>query len=129
MTASSLDLSDRRELQLLADLVTAIRLAKPDARFLLVGAMARDLLLAYAHGIQAHRATEDIDFAFAVDDWSGFAGLRDALIANGGFADVAGVAHRLSFARHRVDLIPFGGVEAVVRRLRRAVDLLCCSSG
>lgn len=110
MTASSLDLSSRRELGLLADLVQAIRRAKPDVRFLLVGAMARDLLLSFAHGIESRRATEDLDFAFAVDDWRAFAELRTALLG-GGFVDVAGVAHRLLFAGYRVDLIPFGGVE------------------
>lgn len=112
MTISSLDLSDHHELRLLADLVTAIGQVRPDARFLLVGAMARDLLLSYAHGIPSRRATEDLDFAFAVDNWHVFAQWRDALIASGGFAAVAGVAHRLSFAGRRVDLIPFGGVES-----------------
>ena len=112
MTASSLDLSSRRELGLLADLVQAIRRAKPDVRFLLVGAMARDLLLSFAHGIEARRATEDLDFAFAVDDWRAFAELRGALLGSG-FAEVAGVAHRLSYDGYRVDLIPFGGVEHV----------------
>jgi predicted nucleotidyltransferase len=112
MTASSLDLSDRNELRLLADLVTAIRQAKPDARFLLVGAMARDLLLTYAHGIASRRATEDLDFAFAVDDWRAFTELRSALLG-GGFAEVAAVPHRLNYDGRRVDLIPFGGVERV----------------
>lgn len=111
MTELSLDLSDCRELRLLADLVTAIRRAAPNARFLLVGAMARDLLLTCAHGIASRRATEDLDFAFAVDDWPAFGALRAALIAGGDFADAAGVAHRLSFNGFRVDLIPFGGVE------------------
>lgn len=111
MMASSLDLSDRRELWLLADLVAAIRRVKPDARFMLVGAMARDLLLSFAHGIPSRRATEDLDFAFAVDDWGAFGDLRAALIAGGAFADVAGVAHRLLFDGRRVDLIPFGGLE------------------
>ena len=111
MTASSLDLSNRRELRLLADLVTAIHRAKPDARFMLVGAMARDMLLSFAHGIPSRRATEDLDFAFAMADWPAYEALRAALIAGGAFADVAGMAHRLSFAGHRVDLIPFGGLE------------------
>lgn len=111
MTESSLDLSDHGELRLLADLVTAIRRAAPNAQFLLVGAMARDLLLTCGHGIASRRATEDLDFAFAVDDWPAFEALRSALVSGGGFADVAGVAHRLSFNGFRVDLIPFGGVE------------------
>lgn len=111
MTASSLDLRDRTELALLARLVAAIRDAQAGAGFLLVGAMARDLLLAYAYGIPARRATEDLDFAFAVTDWNAFAALRAALIAHDGFADVARVPHRVLFESRRVDLIPFGGIE------------------
>lgn len=112
MAASPLDLSDRGDLRPLAELVAAIGEIAPEATFLLVGAMARDLLLAYAHGIQAERATEDIDFAFAVRDWRAYGELREALIASGGFQQVPGVAHRLLFSRQRkVDLIPFGGVE------------------
>lgn len=113
MTASSLDLNDRADLRPLAELVAAIQEAKPDAQFLLVGAMARDLMLGYAHGIQAQRATEDIDFAFAVADWRAYGALRDALIAGGGFSEAPHVPHRLLFAGQRkVDLIPFGGLEA-----------------
>ena len=113
MTISSLDLSDRLELRLLADLVAAIRQAAPDTRFMLIGAMARDLLLSYAHNIQPQRATEDLDFAIAVSDWQAFWRLRQALIARGAFAGLPRIAHRLTFAgRHRVDLIPFGGVES-----------------
>ena len=112
MTASSLDLSDRDELRPLAEMVAAMHEAKPDARFLLVGAMARDLLLGYAHGIQAQRATEDIDFAFAIPDWRAYEELREALIGGGGFVEVPRVMHRLLFAgQRRVDLVPFGGVE------------------
>jgi predicted nucleotidyltransferase len=113
MTASSLDLGDRGDLRPLAELVAAIQEARPDARFLLVGAMARDLMLSYAHAIPVQRATEDIDFAFAVEDWRAYGELRDALIAHGGFSEVPRVPHRLLFAGQRkVDLIPFGGVEA-----------------
>src|SRR5690348_14189985 len=68
MATSSLDLSNHGDLRLLANLVLAIRQSKPDVRFLLVGAMARDLLTWYTHKIQAQRATEDVDFAFAVPD-------------------------------------------------------------
>jgi predicted nucleotidyltransferase len=69
-------------------------------------------LLGYAHGIHIQRATEDIDFAFAVPDWRAYGELREALIAGGGFAEVPRVMHRLLFAGlRRVDLLPFGGVE------------------
>lgn len=87
--------------------------ASPDVRPLLVGAMARDVLLSFGHGIRIARATRDIDFAFALDGWEGFSRMRGELLASGDFADdPRGVAHRMIYAlNYRVDLIPFGGVE------------------
>lgn len=91
--------------------VGAIRGAAPDREPLLVGAMARDILLAYAHGIVLERATSDIDFAFAVEAWEAFEDLRGRLIAIG-FDEARGVRHRLLFRGIiRVDILPFGGVE------------------
>ena len=113
MPTSSIDLSDQPGLGTLAKLVAAMRQASPDVRPLLVGAMARDLLLSFAHGIRIARATQDMDFAFALDSWEGFTRMRDELLASGDFADdPRGVAHRMIFAlNYRVDLIPFGGME------------------
>lgn len=110
--ASSIDLSANRDLQLLVDVVGAIRRAPPDSRPLLVGAVARDILLSYAHGIRLERATHDIDFAFAVTSWDEFMAMRSALVASGDFAEVEGNLHRLDFRNGtRVDFLPFGGVE------------------
>lgn len=118
MTASSFDLSDRGDLRSLAQLVAAIRQAKPDARFLLIGAMARDLLTWYAHGIRAQRATEDVDFAFAVPDWRAYEDLKGALVSSGDFVEASRTAYRLLFAGDRkVDLVPFGGVESPVGQI------------
>mgnify|MGYP003945752829 CR=1 FL=1 len=113
MPTSSINLSDQPGLSTLAKLVAAMHQASPDVRPLLVGAMARDLLLSFAHGIRIARATQDMDFAFALDSWEGFARMRGELLVSGDFADdPRGVAHRLIFAQnYRVDLIPFGGME------------------
>lgn len=75
--------------------------------------MARDVLLSFAHGIRIARATQDMDFAFALDSWEGFERMRGELLASGDFVDdPSGVAHRTIFAHHyRMDLIPFGGME------------------
>jgi predicted nucleotidyltransferase len=118
MQGSPLDLSDQPGLLPLAQLVAAMHRAKPDALPLLVGAMARDVLLSFAHDIRVARATQDMDFAFAFDGWDDFADLRNALLASEAFTDVAGVAHRLIFEhRYRLDLIPFGGVERADRTM------------
>jgi predicted nucleotidyltransferase len=84
--------------------------AMPAAQCLLVGAMARDLWLYYAHGIATGRATTDVDVAVAVASWADFDSLRETLIASGSFRST-GVVHRLQHAsERRVDLIPFGQV-------------------
>ena len=65
MEQSLIDLSSDRRLQSMADLVRAVLAQTGDAPVLLVGAMARDILLTYAHGIAIARGTADIDFALA----------------------------------------------------------------
>jgi predicted nucleotidyltransferase len=118
MQGSPLDLREQPGLAVLARLVATMHRAWPDAGPLLVGAMARDVLLSFAHGIRVARATTDMDFAFGLDGWNSFAGLRNALLADGSFAEVPGVLHRLVFEQcHRVDLLPFGGVERADRSI------------
>ncbi len=110
--ASLLDLSNRRELADLAQLVAAIRLASPTRELLLVGATARDIHLWYQHKIVIERATFDMDFAIAVGDWPEYLDLRQQLIDSGAFSDEQGTLHRLILKPAiKLDLIPFGGVE------------------
>lgn len=52
MTNSSLDLSARADLAWLADLIGDAQRAVPSVEWLIVGALARDLHLSYAHGIR-----------------------------------------------------------------------------
>jgi predicted nucleotidyltransferase len=83
----------------------------------LVGAMARIILLENIHGLPQGRATTDVDFAFALDDWDQFRTFKNYLIANANFGESKHAAHRLSFRpeglkhEYKVDLIPFGGIE------------------
>jgi len=112
MVISSLDLAAKSELAFLAELVADLRAAAPAWKPLLVGAMARDLLLYYAHNIPVIRATEDIDLGFAVADWDDFAALRAALLASTHFGAHGSLIQRFSHRRgHQIDLIPFGGLE------------------
>jgi predicted nucleotidyltransferase len=111
----SLDFSAIPELHGLARVVSALQsVAAPlGVEFFLMGAAARDLILRHAHGIEAPRATEDVDFAVMVRDWQVYDALRTALIASGEFSARPGPAtHRL---RHMsglpLDIVPFGGVE------------------
>lgn len=112
MTESSIDLSERGELSQLAEVIETLRLAAPAYEPLLVGAMARDLILSYGHGIPAVRATMDIDFAFAVKDWPDYDRLRNDMLVSDHFTEDRTIQHRLLFRNEiRVDLLPFGGVE------------------
>jgi len=117
-TVSLLDLSDRPELRPLADLIGAVRACTGGLEVLLVGATARDLLLRHAHGLDTTRTTRDVDIAFAVADWDGYADLRRCLLTSGDFFDDKSVRHRLLFqGQQAVDLVPFGGVERADRTI------------
>ena len=112
MSGSLIDLTARKGLDWLATVVQDLQVAAGREQALLVGALARDLLLHYVHGVPIVRATIDVDLAFAVADWDDFDSLREALLRSGTFGTEQPVVHRLI---HRtgvpVDLIPYGGVE------------------
>ncbi len=113
-----MDLREHKDLAPLAELSAAIRRAAPDRKALLIGAMARDVMLFYAHGVRAARATEDMDFAFAVEHWQDYAALRGRLLESGEFNEVPHLPHQLIFRGSRkLDLIPFGGVERTDRTI------------
>ena len=84
---------------------------------LLVGAMARIILLENIFGLKAGRATTDVDFAFALDDWEQYRALKNLLLANANFEESNHETHRLLLRlpgleyKYTVDLIPFGGIE------------------
>lgn len=94
----------------------ANRLAVP---VFVVGAEARIILLENIHGLSAGRATTDVDFAFALDSWKQFHAIKALLLENPMFNASEHVAHRLYFHppglkhAYTVDLIPFGGIEAI----------------
>ena len=108
-----LDLADKQGLRPLAVLVRDLRAAAPEADVMLVGAMARDVLLLHAYGIKLPRATTDIDIALAAPDWAAFHELRAALLASGKFVARTRTLHKLVYVdlNIAIDLIPFEGVE------------------
>lgn len=111
--ATSLDFSQKTDLRLLGALVKLVNAAAAGTPFLLAGAMARDLLLVYAHDVRSNRATKDVDLAFLVRNWDDFKAVRRKLLASGEFAEIPrkGI-HKLRFQRAlEVDILAFGGVE------------------
>ncbi len=84
--------------------------------YFVVGATARDILLTHVFGMPAGRATRDVDFAIAVEDWAQFEAIRQALAGTPGFRVDAKVPHRVYFHvpggwESPIDFVPFGGVE------------------
>lgn len=114
------DFSQRRELTLHAEVAAAVTtvLSSIEVPGIVIGAFARDLHLHYGAGVPIQRATQDIDFAFAVRSWDQFHALRQRLLESGSFGSIEGKQHRL---RHRntltVDLVPFGAIETDDRRI------------
>jgi len=49
--------------------------------YMVVGATARDILMTHVFGIDTRRATHDVDFAVAVENWDQFEQLKSALAA------------------------------------------------
>ena len=84
--------------------------------FFLAGAVARDIVLVNLWGQPPGRATADIDFAFAVNDWAEFEQLREALLSTKHFERVPRKEQRLQYVDSErgfqlpVDFIPFRGV-------------------
>ena len=83
-------------------------------RYVVVGAMARDLMLVNAYGLPPSRATRDVDIGIAVENWEQFQALKSCLGEAGRFTAAPKDEHRLYWAdgdrRTPIDLIPFGGV-------------------
>ena len=120
MSNSLLDFSQRPELSPFARVVADVEAAAEPigVHTLIVGAFARDLHLLYRHGVATRRATEDVDIALAMPDWSTFETLRARLIESGNFQASGTGLQRL---RHRrdlpVDLVPFGRLETADRTI------------
>lgn len=113
-----IDLSACGELRWLASVVADIAAADLRREPILVGALARDVLLKHAHGIDTGRATEDADFAIAIADWDEFQQLKDRLLAGGAFRSSSRSTHRLEHqAIPWIDLVPFGDLESPERTI------------
>jgi predicted nucleotidyltransferase len=91
--------------------------AKLGFSYFLVGATARDVLMSHVFGIEAKRATHDVDFAIALENWHSFDVLKKELIDSGDFEPANSRTHLLYYKpqefekAYPLDLIPFGGVE------------------
>lgn len=90
--------------------------SEADCPYFVAGATARDLVLVHVYGLRPGRATRDVDFGVAVQNWEQFATLKQRAEASGMFRTYPHAMQRLVFidaetgAELPVDLIPFRGV-------------------
>lgn len=111
MRGSCVDLSRTTELRWLSDLIGDVRASIPGQEILLVGAMARDIVLHYGAGVPIARASQDIDLAIAVADWSTYDAVRTVLVRSPEFTAGYQAEHRLVHSSGTpIDLIPFGAI-------------------
>ena len=85
-----------------------------DIDYLVVGAMARDLVLVHGFGSKIERGTRDVDFGINIASWDEFNALTERLLATDYSAD-KNRAHRLYYEgatdhKWEVDIVPFGGI-------------------
>lgn len=78
---------------------------------LVIGAVARDILIRHLLGARPERATKDVDVAVAVADWGAYDGLTSALQRS------SGPSHRFVVDGVDVDIIPFGRIESPGRTI------------
>lgn len=102
---------------------------KQKASYFIIGATARDILMTHIFGIHAGRATRDVDFAIALENWNQFDIVKQAFVDSGDFQQAGGGAHRLYY-RHRefgtaypMDLLPFGGIEGASHNIAWPPDM------
>ena len=86
-----------------------------DINVLLCGATARVVVLEHIYGCEPERQTNDIDFAFSVNDWAQHDALARSLTATGlwqrGRRLHQLLPSQMSGDVYPVDLVPFGAIE------------------
>jgi len=83
--------------------------------YLVVGAMARDLVLAFGFDARIERGTRDVDFGIQVDSWDDFQNLKRVLIEQG-FTTTREEQRLIGpddwdLSLDTLDLVPFGGIQ------------------
>lgn len=115
MNATSIDLTNKLPCGL-TELYCCIQQSAQalDIETLIVGAMARDLVLVHGFGSQIERGTRDVDFGISVRTWHEFDALKTLLVEKGFQVDRSQVHKLFRHDSHgvpwEVDIIPFGPI-------------------
>ena len=110
MTSTLLDITNKIDPNTLAILQSVANTAQRlDIPLFVIGATGRDLVLHHYYGAKLSRATQDLDFAIQIPDWSAFEALKTELMQVG-FSETR-TSHRLNTPQGGwIDLVPFGPV-------------------
>ncbi len=98
-------------------------------RAMVVGATARIILVEHVFGLPTGRATKDVDFAFAMENWEQFEALKQRLINRYGFEADAKAAQKLYYRPPGmdhgipVDIVPFGALADEHEEIRWPPDM------
>ena len=89
--------------------------------YLVVGAMARDLVLVHGFGSKIERGTRDVDFGINLDNWHQFFELQNKLIKSGFEQDPTQV-HKFTRTDNEglpweIDIVPFGKIMDDVHKI------------
>ena len=82
--------------------------------YLVIGAMARDLVLVHGFNSKIERGTRDVDFGINIESWEQFFLLQSALL-NIGFVQDKNSIHKFTRTDHHnlpweIDIVPFGKI-------------------
>ena len=92
--------------------------------YMLVGAMARDILLYNVFGQRVLRATQDVDIAILIDSWERFNTVKSEILHSPDFLPTTTqpyrVLHKTSGSPYPtpVDILPFGGIATEAEAFR-----------
>jgi predicted nucleotidyltransferase len=111
MRKNFLNISGKIESTRLAALEVIASIANAEnIPFFIVGATARDLILAKGHNIRPFRATLDIDIGVRVQDWIQYKKLKEGLVGTGEFKETKEYQRLIFHDNLNIDLIPFGPI-------------------
>jgi predicted nucleotidyltransferase len=115
---SFFDVSTALDLQPTASVLAELhrRAEEIGVEIMVVGAVARDILIRHAVGSPPARATADIDIAVAVSSWQEVDRLTSVM------RPVPRSVHRFTVQGVEVDIIPFGSIESSQRTITWSND-------
>lgn len=101
---------NRKEIVYIFDAITNV-CEKLNIPFFVVGAFARDIIMAHIHNFSSLRKTGDIDIAIMVASWNTYEKVKQALIIEYNFTQ-GNVTQKLIINNYlEIDIIPFGDIE------------------